>query len=76
MKKDISDEDFEKIKHGVELIAETLEVNQFELNTGLQATKEFLCRVAAVQLSEQDQRRLLNRMKVRIEELNKQKPPQ
>ncbi len=76
MKEEISDEDFEKIKQGVQLIAETLEVNKFDLNTGLHSTKEFLCRVASVQLSEQDQRRLLNRMKVRIQELNKQKPPQ
>jgi len=76
MKEELSDEDFEKIKQGVQLIAETLEVNQFELNTGLHATKEFLCRVAAVQLSEQDQRKLINRIKVRMQELNKQKPPQ
>ncbi len=75
MKHEISDEDFEKIKQGMKLIVENLDINIFQLNTGLHVINEFFCLVA-MQMSEQDQIEILNRMKIRMQELNKQKPPQ
>ncbi len=68
----ISDKDVEKINKGVQLIAETLEVNKFCFNTGIHTVQEFLCRISVELLSKEDQKKMLKRMTFRIRELNHQ----